>query len=255
MQSLRLKGGESGAALIVKRFALPARFPFDTSDGNFAITNDTMVASRGVVAAESLEQAVKRRAEDKERVRDRISRRQRAANSAYDEDNRVRELESGRNAVPQGTVGTGAKARTLSASAYGGSFYVYSYDGRLLAEYNRLNQCVKDYIYIGNRLLAEYKPLEGGGEMYFYTPDQINSTRIVTDDTGAVVYSAAHDPYGGMQKTWVNTFDPTPKFSGKERDAESELDYFGARYYDHSLYRFLSVDPIISADAAMSDPM
>ena len=37
-----------------------------------------------------------------------------------------------------------------------------------------------------------------------------------------------------------------PKFSGKERDAESQLDYFGARYYDRNIYRFISVDPILS---------
>jgi len=112
----------------------------------------------------------------------------------------------------------------------------------LLAEYSRYNEPVRDYIYIGGRLLAEYKPQES--RTYFYTPDQINSTRIVTDGTGTVVYSAAHDPYGGIQQTWVNTFDPTPKFSGKERDSESQLDYFGARYYDRAQYRFISVDPI-----------
>jgi RHS repeat-associated protein len=40
--------------------------------------------------------------------------------------------------------------------------------------------------------------------------------------------------------------DPLPKFSGKERDTESQLDYFGARYYDRNIYRFISVDPIIA---------
>jgi RHS repeat-associated protein len=70
----------------------------------------------------------------------------------------------------------------------------------------------------------------------------------VTNSTGTVVYSAAHDPYGGVQQTWVNTFNPTPKFSGKERDGESDLDYFGARYYDRTQYRFISVDPIINSN-------
>ncbi|MCG7852101.1 MAG: hypothetical protein MIO92_06230, partial [Methanosarcinaceae archaeon] len=125
----------------------------------------------------------------------------------------------------------------------------YSITGVLLAEYSRsINNedvQVKDYIYVGGRLLAEYKPAEN--EKYFYTPDQINSTRVVTDDMGTVVYSAAHDPYGGIQQTWVNTFDPTPKFSGKERDSESGLDYFGARYYDKAQYRFISVDSIRNA--------
>jgi medium-chain acyl-[acyl-carrier-protein] hydrolase len=29
---------------------------------------------------------------------------------------------------------------------------------------------------------------------------QVNSTRIITDSTGTVVYSALFDPHGGMQK-------------------------------------------------------
>jgi RHS repeat-associated protein len=33
-------------------------------------------------------------------------------------------------------------------------------------------------------------------------------------------------------------------FTGKERDAESGLDYFGARYYSSSMGRFSSPDPL-----------
>jgi RHS repeat-associated protein len=76
----------------------------------------------------------------------------------------------------------------------------------------------------------------------------------VTDESGTVVYSAAHDPYGGIQQTWVNTYDPTPKFSGKERDGESGLDYFGARYYDRAQYRFISADPLVNVDLSVRNP-
>jgi RHS repeat-associated protein len=121
-----------------------------------------------------------------------------------------------------------------------GTFYIYSFDGRLLAEYNLLGQLVRDYVYFGGRLVAEYR----GGALYYYASDQINSTRIVTDSGGNVVYSAAHEPYGGIQKTWTPDFDPELKFSGKPRDAESELDYFGPRYYDRSQFRLLSPNSI-----------
>jgi RHS repeat-associated protein len=112
---------------------------------------------------------------------------------------------------------------------------------------------LKDYIYMGDRLIAEYDHV--GSRYLFYTPDQINSTRVVTDEAGNVVYSVTYDPYGGVQiPDQYNTIDPLPKFSGKERDAESELDYFGARYYDKNLYRFLSVDPIINLVRALNSP-
>ncbi|PYP85422.1 MAG: hypothetical protein DMF61_16295 [Blastocatellia bacterium AA13] len=35
-----------------------------------------------------------------------------------------------------------------------------------------------------------------------------------------------------------------PKFTQKERDAESGLDYFLARYYSSAQGRFTSVDPV-----------
>jgi RHS repeat-associated protein len=44
------------------------------------------------------------------------------------------------------------------------------------------------------------------------------------------------------------------RFSGIEQDTESGLYYFGARYYDPSLYRFLSPDPIIPTDRALYNP-
>jgi RHS repeat-associated protein len=101
-------------------------------------------------------------------------------------------------------------------------------------------------------MIAEYRPATG--KYYYYMSDQINSTRIITDDAGAVVYSEAYGPYGDVQKTWTKNYDPKQKFSGKEREGYSELDYFGARYFDNNSYRFISVDPIINKEEALSNP-
>jgi len=132
----------------------------------------------------------------------------------------------------------------------------------VLAEYDISGVCLKEYIYMGSRLVAEYNP--ASSQYHFYTQDQIGSTRIVTDDTGTVVYAAAHDPYGGIQKVWVDAFDPKRKFSDKERDAESGLDYFGARYYSAPIrwgdghtsgnYRWLSTDPVLDRSRAIPNP-
>ncbi|MCK4766077.1 MAG: SUMF1/EgtB/PvdO family nonheme iron enzyme [Candidatus Aminicenantes bacterium] len=141
--------------------------------------------------------------------------------------------------------------KTLEAS-YTNTYYIWSFDGKLMAEYDHSGICVKEYIYFGNKLVAEYLPVEG--KYYYHLSDQINSTRIVTDDAGSVVYSAAHGPFGDVQKTWVNTYDPKQKFSGKERETYSDLDYFGARYYDSHSYRFISVDPVRNRDEAIANP-
>lgn len=47
--------------------------------------------------------------------------------------------------------------------------------------------------------------------------------------------------------------DPT-HFTGKERDTESGLDYFEARYYASSMGRFMSPDPILSTPMHLLDP-
>jgi hypothetical protein len=58
------------------------------------------------------------------------------------------------------------------------TYYIYSYDGKLLAEYDHNGNCVKDYIYAGNRLIAEYYP-PPIDKYYYYMSDQVNSIRIV----------------------------------------------------------------------------
>lgn len=74
---------------------------------------------------------------------------------------------------------------------------------------------------------------------YFYTADQIGSTHLVTDGFGNVTSSNQFYPYGqGAAPTSQNHY----LFSGKERDSESGLDYFGARYYTSGIGRFMSAD-------------
>jgi len=133
----------------------------------------------------------------------------------------------------------------------GDPYYIYSFDGKLMAEYDDSGSCLSDFIYMRNRLVAEYRPQES--VYYYYTSDQINSTRMITDDTGTVVHSTTFDPFGGIEKAWVSTYDPALKFSGKERELANEMDYFGARYYAHTRYRWISPDPMINKDGAIAN--
>ena len=106
---------------------------------------------------------------------------------------------------------------------------------------------------MGSRLVVEFNP--NSSQYHYYTQDQVRSTRVVTDDTGTRVWAEAYDPYGGIQYTWPNnTITPERKFSDKERDEESQLDYFGARYYANGSFRWMSVDPITNPVAATGNP-
>ena len=77
---------------------------------------------------------------------------------------------------------------------------------------------------------------------HFYHPDHLGSSSVVTDDTGAVVERTEFYPYGRLRHEQRANFESAYKFTGKERDSATGLDYFGARYYSPVIGRFISVD-------------
>jgi RHS repeat-associated protein len=58
----------------------------------------------------------------------------------------------------------------------------------------------------------------------------------------APCYDADFSPFGGERPAVANSCAQNYKFTGKERDGESGLDFFGARYYSSFLGRYVSPD-------------
>ncbi|MFV0543016.1 MAG: RHS repeat-associated core domain-containing protein [Marinicella pacifica] len=75
---------------------------------------------------------------------------------------------------------------------------------------------------------------------YFHT-DIMGSIAAATDENGEVLWRQAYDAYGG--KLNAPTTDNTQWFTGKEHDDTFNISYFGSRYYDPVIGRFLSIDP------------
>ena len=95
---------------------------------------------------------------------------------------------------------------------------------------------------------------QSADEVVYYHTDAIGSVRIITDATGAVIDRYDYLPFG---ERWAPPPQPTPdarEFAGKERDAETGLDHFGARYYSSANGRFTSVDPVVPIEDALLDP-
>ena len=88
----------------------------------------------------------------------------------------------------------------------------------------------------------------------FYLKDHLGSTRVVygvgfPDPLGISpngVFRAAYDyrSFGEQLDLLVFTRKVTENFTGKERDDETKLNYFGARYLDPMLGMWISVDPL-----------
>ena len=92
----------------------------------------------------------------------------------------------------------------------------------------------------------------------FYHLDAIGNVLAVTSYNGAVVEQHDYLPYGeelcGTQACGsINPGQPK-RFTGKERDAETGLDYFGARYYGSKIGRFTTVDPAYTIKENLVDP-
>jgi RHS repeat-associated protein len=78
---------------------------------------------------------------------------------------------------------------------------------------------------------------------HFYFNDALGSRRFQTDASGVIEQTCQSLPFGDNLNCSLSTTAPTEhNFTGKERDTESGLDYFGARYYTSSFGRWISPD-------------
>ncbi|HXM51037.1 MAG TPA: RHS repeat-associated core domain-containing protein [Pyrinomonadaceae bacterium] len=137
---------------------------------------------------------------------------------------------------------------------------VYS-GGQLIAEYDiSTGSLKKEYVYGAKGLIATIDPSAGTSYM---TSDHLGTPRVVTNSSGSVMSRHDYLPFGeeigvtiggrtsGMGYGVADS--ERQKFTSKERDNESGLDYFGARYYGSTQGRFTSVDPD-NAGADVNDP-
>ncbi|MGH8543093.1 MAG: RHS repeat domain-containing protein [Gammaproteobacteria bacterium] len=80
-----------------------------------------------------------------------------------------------------------------------------------------------------------------GNRRYYHT-DLLGSTRAVVEGA-TVVESYDFEPWGLLMPGRTLAGSTKEGFTSKERDAETGLDYFGARYYMAALGRWTTVDP------------
>ena len=87
-------------------------------------------------------------------------------------------------------------------------------------------------------------------DVVYNLEDQIGSSTIRLDVNGTEIDKEEYYPFGDSS---LRTFTyKRYRYVGKERDAESGLYYYGARYYAAWTCRFISVDPLASKYAQLS---
>lgn len=78
---------------------------------------------------------------------------------------------------------------------------------------------------------------------YYYHPDQVGSTTILTDRSGYRVDHYENTAFGREQyNEGTQALSMSNRFTGQILDEETGLYYYGARYYDPELGRFIQAD-------------
>jgi RHS repeat-associated protein len=82
------------------------------------------------------------------------------------------------------------------------------------------------------------------GDTHWALTDHQGSVRDVIDDGGAVLNHRVYDSFGQVTSESDPTVDFRFGYTGRELDAETELMYYRARYFDPAAGTFVSEDPL-----------
>ena len=123
---------------------------------------------------------------------------------------------------------------------------VFSYQGlNMIYEKDTTSGTITKLFYADDIQVAQMI----GNTIYYMHPDALGSTRLVMTTSLTIQFSSDYKPFG---LTYSSTGSETFKYVGKMSDSVTGLYYFGARWYDPSVGRFVTED---SYPGSQSDPM
>lgn len=176
---------------------------------------------------------------------------------SYDAENRLVSVDHG--ATTYGYDADGQRVFKTTAGAL--TDFIYDRDGHIILISPATPTMVE--LYAGGMHLAT-KVLNSGGtdtDTYFDHADWLGTERARTNMSGNACDMVASLPFGDGQtdsSTCAEAEVSPMHFTGKQRDPESNLDNFGARYYASNMGRFMSPDwaarPTAVPYAAFGDP-
>jgi RHS repeat-associated protein len=120
-----------------------------------------------------------------------------------------------------------------------GKLYWYGMGSDALTETDLTGTPSADYVFFNGKRTARLDL--PSATVHYYFSDHLGSASIVTSATGTIQDESDYYPFG-KERIVTDSDSNLYKFTGKERDSESGLDYFGARFDSSNLGRFMSPD-------------
>jgi RHS repeat-associated protein len=170
----------------------------------------------------------------------------------YDAENRMTRAWGGNNQWQEYTYNADGQ-RTRRKVNNQETWQIYGIGGEQLAEYaagGSPSTPQKEYGYRNGQLLVTAEPTA----VRWLVTDHLGTPRMIVDQAGTLTSVKRHDylpfgeelfaPIGGRSSSlgYASGDGVRQEFTQKERDVETGLDYFGARYYSSTQGRFTSSD-------------
>jgi RHS repeat-associated protein len=174
-------------------------------------------------------------------------------NYTFDQENRI----TGAAGYTYTYDGDGNRVRKSNGNlAANGTLYWYMTPG-VVTETDLAGTLKSEYIFFDGERVARRDGVNGAGGVFYYFSDHLKTASVITDAAGTIKAESDYYPWGG-ELQFVNNDSNDYKFTGKKRDTETGLDYFGARYYSNALGRWISADwsptPVPVPYADFGDP-
>jgi len=170
-----------------------------------------------------------------------------SATYIYDQENRL----SSTAGTSYTYDGNGERVMKSNTSTGAALKRYWSMDGNTLSEGDGMGNLTAEYVYFGGKRVARIDL--SANTVHYYLSDHLGSTSIVANTAGAIEEESDYSPFGTetiVAGPGVNEL----KFTGKRRDTESQLDYFGARSYGSVMGRFMTPDPLGIASGNLANP-